>query len=125
MKQAQEGHPSAMRMAFTYDVFLSHSSKDKDTVREIAERLQADGLRVWFDEWEIRPGGNIPVAIERGLEASRTLVLSMSAYAFDSDWATLESQTHTVTVTLGTSPSASTNGERYARAKTSESSEPT
>lgn len=68
MKQAQEGHPSAMRMAFTYDVFLSHSSKDKDTVREIAERLQADGLRVWFDEWEIRPGGNIPVALERGLK---------------------------------------------------------
>ena len=35
---------------FTYDVFLSHSSKDKAVVRDIAERLRADGLRVWFDE---------------------------------------------------------------------------
>ena len=39
-----------------YDVFLSHSAADKDTVREIAERLKSDGVRVWFDEWEIRPG---------------------------------------------------------------------
>jgi hypothetical protein len=31
---------------FTYDVFLSHSSKDKAVVRAMAERLQADGLRV-------------------------------------------------------------------------------
>ena len=41
---------------FEYDVFLSHSTKDKAVVRPIAERLRADGLRVWFDEWEIRLG---------------------------------------------------------------------
>jgi hypothetical protein len=35
---------------FTYDVFLSHSAKDKAVVRAVAERLRADGLRVWFDE---------------------------------------------------------------------------
>ena len=31
---------------FSFDVFLSHSSKDKAVVRAIAERLRADGLRV-------------------------------------------------------------------------------
>ncbi|MGH9837737.1 MAG: TIR domain-containing protein [Blastocatellia bacterium] len=36
---------------FQYDVFLSHSSKDKDIVRAVAERLRADGLRVWLDGW--------------------------------------------------------------------------
>ena len=36
---------------FPYDVFLSHSSKDKAVVRELAERLRKDGLKVWFDEW--------------------------------------------------------------------------
>ena len=35
-----------MSEQFKYDVFLSHSSKDKTAVRELAERLQADGLRV-------------------------------------------------------------------------------
>ena len=39
-----------------FDVFLSHSNKDKSAVRKVAERLRKDGLRVWFDEWEIKPG---------------------------------------------------------------------
>jgi small GTP-binding protein len=78
---------------FTYDVFLSHSSKDKAVVRAVAERLRVDGLRVWFDDWEIRPGDSIPAKIEEGLEHSRVLVLCMSAQAFGSDWARLEAGT--------------------------------
>ena len=80
---------------FDYDVFLSHSAKDKPVVRDVAERLRKDGLRVWFDEWEIRPGYSIPAKIEEGLERSRVLVLCMSANAFGSDWAQLERYTHT------------------------------
>jgi WD40 repeat protein len=78
---------------FLCDVFLSHSSKDKPLVRAIAERLRTDGLRVWLDEWQIKPGDSIPAKIEEGLEYSRVLVLCMSANSFGSDWATLESQT--------------------------------
>ncbi len=82
-----------MSETLTHDVFLSYSSKDKAIVRAVAERLRADGLRVWFDEWEIRPGDSIPAKIEEGLEHSRTLVLCMSANAFGSEWARLESGT--------------------------------
>ena len=78
---------------FNYDVFLSHSSKDKAIVRDVAERLQADGLRVWFDEWILKPGDSIPSKIDEGLEQSRVLVLCMSAQAFGSEWAQLESYT--------------------------------
>jgi small GTP-binding protein len=78
---------------FSFDVFLSHSSKDKAVVRAVAERLRADGLRVWLDDWEIRPGDSIPAKIEEGLEHSRMLVLCMSAQAFGSDWAQLEAGT--------------------------------
>ena len=78
---------------FAFDVFLSHSSHDKAIVRPLAERLRQDGLRVWFDEWELRPGDSIPSKIEAGLEHSRVLVLCMSAQAFGSDWAQLESST--------------------------------
>ncbi len=60
---------------FAFDVFLSHSAKDKDTVREVAERLRMDGLRVWFDEWEIKLGHNIPAKIEEGLKRSRVLCI--------------------------------------------------
>lgn len=46
---------------FKYDVFLSHSHKDKPVVRELANRLKKDKLRVWFDEQELKPGDNIPM----------------------------------------------------------------
>ena len=45
--------------SFTHDVFLSHSAHDKGVVRELAERLRTDGVRVWFDEWEIKLGDSI------------------------------------------------------------------
>jgi len=82
-----------MPESFQYDVFLSHSSKDKPVVRPLAERLRKDGIRVWFDEWEIKVGDSIPSKIEEGLERSRVPVLCMSANAFGSDWAQLESGT--------------------------------
>jgi small GTP-binding protein len=78
---------------FSFDVFLNHSSKDKDVVRDIAERLRADGLRVWFDEWEIKPGESIPLKLEEGLEGSRVLVLCLSANAFGPEWTKLEATT--------------------------------
>lgn len=78
---------------FKYDVFLSHSAKDKPVVRELANRLKKDNLRVWLDEWELKPGDSIPAKIEEGLEHSRVLVLCMSANAFGSDWAQLEAGT--------------------------------
>jgi hypothetical protein len=78
---------------FQYDVFLSHNAKDKPVVREIAERLKKDGLKLWFEKWEIKPGVIIPAKIEEGLERSCVLVLCMSANAFGSDWAQLESGT--------------------------------
>jgi hypothetical protein len=64
-----------------YDIFLSHSAKDKEVVCTVAERLRADGVRVWLDEWEIRPGDSIPAKIEDGLEHSR--VLACPAVAFE------------------------------------------
>jgi hypothetical protein len=84
------GHPLT---PFRYDVFLSHSSADKPVVREMAEGLKAAGLRVWFDEWIIRPGDLISAKIEEGLEQSALLLLCMSANAFGSEWVSLEGHT--------------------------------
>ena len=51
---------------FPYDVFLSHSAKAKAVVRPLAERLRQDGLKVWFDEWVLKPGDSIPAKIGAG-----------------------------------------------------------
>ena len=93
-----------MTTEFPYDVFLSHSQAYKPRVRQLAERLRAAVLRVWYDEWVIQPGGSPRPsdgrvdrgegpAFERGLEASSTLVLCLSPAAPGSDWVGLERNT--------------------------------
>jgi WD40 repeat protein len=78
---------------FSYDVFLSHNKADKPRVRQLAQKLRTAGLRVWFDEWIIKPGDDIYLAIERGLQTARTLVLCLSPAALGSDWVGLERST--------------------------------
>ena len=38
-----------MSEQFLFNVFLSHSVKDKAIARQIAELLRSDGFRVWFE----------------------------------------------------------------------------
>ncbi|MGO8673956.1 MAG: SUMF1/EgtB/PvdO family nonheme iron enzyme [Capsulimonadaceae bacterium] len=89
-----EGGKSPKSDAFDYDVYLSYSHHDRPAVRELADRLRADGLRVWFDEYVLVPGALIAREIEDGLRKSRTLVLVMSPNAFASEWPTLEWTTY-------------------------------
>jgi len=56
----------------TFDVFLSHNSKDKLAVRRIAEALRERGLRVWLDEWELIPGRRWIPALEQAIQISKT-----------------------------------------------------
>lgn len=74
-----------MDKQFDYDVFLSHSSKDKPFVSKVAENLQKLGLKVWFDAW-MPAGSNIPLAVEDGLNRSRTLVQFLSENSIHSEW---------------------------------------
>lgn len=82
-----------MATSFEYDVFLSHNSKDKPQVLRLAQRLKAAEVRVWFDAWVIKPGDDIYLAIERGLEAAQVQVLCLSQTALASDWVALERST--------------------------------
>ena len=79
-----------MAETFSYDVFISHSAKDKPAARELAERLCKDGLHVWLDDWEIKPGDPSLLKIQEGLEQARSLVLLMSKHASKSEWVTFE-----------------------------------
>jgi len=82
-----------MSSELQHEVLLSHSKADRVRVRRLAERLRAAGLRIRFDEWVIQPGDDIYLATERGLEASRTLVLCLSPAALGSDWIGVERST--------------------------------
>ncbi len=78
---------------FEYDVFLSHNEADKPKVRLLAQRLKAAGVRVWFDDWIIKPGDDIYLAVESGLNAARVQLLCLSQAALDSEWVMLERST--------------------------------
>jgi len=79
--------------AFPFDVFLSHNSEDKPRVRRLAERLKQSGVRVWLDEWVIKPGDIIALREDEGLEQSRVLLLCVSPAALASGWVALERST--------------------------------
>ena len=68
------------------DVFLSHSSKDKQFVRPLAKDLSSVGVDVWFDDWEIEVGDSLHKSIGRGLEKSRFVAVIISARSTNSDW---------------------------------------
>ena len=53
------------------DSFLSHNSADKPAVRTIADELTARALKVWYDEWQLRPGLPWQPLLEAGLRASK------------------------------------------------------
>lgn len=61
----------------TYDVFISHAAKDQELAREIAERLEADGL-VSFHEGIMPPVADLAKAIWDALAESRALIVIIS-----------------------------------------------
>lgn len=71
----------------TYDVFISHASEDKEEiVRPLAEALQAAGLRVFYDEFELRIGDSLRRKIDQGLANSRFGVVVLSHAFFRKGW---------------------------------------
>lgn len=62
-----------------YDVFISHATEDKtEVVRPLAEVLRRLGLRVWYDEYELKLGDSLRRKIDHGLVTSRFGVVVLS-----------------------------------------------
>jgi hypothetical protein len=70
-----------------YDVFISHATEDKgEVVRPLAEALVSKGLRVWYDEFELRLGDSLRRKIDAGLANSRFGVVVLSHAFFAKNW---------------------------------------
>jgi hypothetical protein len=69
------GVQKPVREDFEFDVFLSYRFPDKDAVGQIADKLSAMGLKVWWDEWEIAPGDDFQDKLWDGLSRSWTTVV--------------------------------------------------
>jgi hypothetical protein len=73
------------------DVFLCHASEDKaEIARPLAEALTENGLKVWFDEYELHLGDRLRQRIVDGLKRSRFGIVVMSHSFFAKRWPQLE-----------------------------------
>ncbi len=71
-------------------VFLSHSSKDKPFIRQLAADLTNEGILVWLDEQQINVGDSINNSISQGLVESDYFVIALSQNSVESEWVTRE-----------------------------------
>ena len=78
-------------VAIEYDVFISHASEDKDTVvRPLANALLQRGLKVWYDEFELRIGDSLRRKIDKGLANSRFGIVVLSRSFIRKGWTNYE-----------------------------------
>lgn len=74
-----------------FDVFISHASEDKDdVVRPLAHALQSAGLRVWYDEFELKIGDSLRRKIDTGLAKSRFGIIVLSKLFISKGWTNYE-----------------------------------
>ena len=71
-------------------VYLAHASEDKDRVRPIAEYLMANGVDVWFDEWEIDLGDSLRQKMEEGLGSMTHFVVVLTETSITKPWVAKE-----------------------------------
>jgi len=74
-----------------YDAFISHASEDKEEfVRPLAEKLAHLGLRIWYDEFELKVGDSLRASIDRGLVNSEYGIVVLSKNFFSKNWSQYE-----------------------------------
>lgn len=70
-----------------YDLFICHSSEDKENfVRPLAELLQKENVKVWYDEFSLKLGDSIRRSIDKGLSQSRFGVVVISPSFLKKEW---------------------------------------
>lgn len=77
-------------MDVKFDVFISHSTSDKNWCRDFAEGLRERGLRVFFDDWPAQATSPQEDTIRNGLRSSSSLVVVLDASSLSSQWAAFE-----------------------------------
>ncbi len=74
-----------------YDVFISHASEDKeDVVRPLAQALIEKGLKVWYDEFELKIGDSLRRKIDHGLAKSHFGIVVLSKSFIKKGWTNYE-----------------------------------
>ena len=68
----------------SFDVFISHSSQNKQLANEICQMLEGHNFKCWIAPRNIRPGESYPKGIMNGITNSKMMVLVFTRDANDS-----------------------------------------
>jgi hypothetical protein len=72
-------------------LFISHASEDKDdVVRPLANILRDKGIRVWYDEFEMKIGDSLRRKIDKGLANSKFGIVVISKDFIRKGWTNYE-----------------------------------
>ena len=75
---------------FSWNVFISYSSKDIEEVIELSKILKKNKITYWLDREQIKPGESISRKIENGLKNSSDIILCISENQIKSGWSRAE-----------------------------------
>ena len=67
-------------------IFLSHSSVDKEFVRELNKILEDNGVKCWIDEAEIMIGDSLIKKIDEGIKVADYVAVILSPNSIKSPW---------------------------------------
>jgi hypothetical protein len=86
-----------MQSNFEYDVFLCHTGIDKPWVEQLGAKIELEEfgnrkLRVFLDEWDIKPSENIPSKINHALDHCRYMIITLSPEMVVAPWPNAEWQ---------------------------------
>ena len=69
------------------ELFISHAWEDKSgLVRPLADYLQRVGVKVWYDEFSLRPGDSLSRSIDKGTAVARYGLVVISPYFIAKRW---------------------------------------
>lgn len=68
------------------DIFISHSSKNDDTVKKLRETLEREGFSIWIDSRELKAGTSLSTAIKSTIHTARHFLVVISNDALNSKW---------------------------------------
>ena len=57
------------------DIFISHSSKDKDAALHLAKILNYCAIDVWLDDWELEVGQSLTDEISKAMVDARYIAI--------------------------------------------------
>lgn len=63
-----------------FDLFLSYNRRDREVVEPLAQAFRNRKLRVFKDDWYLRPGEFWPAVLEKKIETSRAVAITVGGH---------------------------------------------